>query len=276
MTKRSVCKRALSVVGVAGLVVASAFVAPHATASPAGNYVAFGDSYPADAGQMSPVEVGAGGCAQSVRNISRLVANQVDLELRDYTCNGTVVFVPTAKFLNNQVDAAVNSGALDSDTKLVTLLAGANDAFQASWTPTTFQDEAFHGTMVMAVEKIQQAAPNAKIMIVGYPEFTARDGSHYGCPVNVFGLAPRVSMPTVNAAENAVQHRQMRAAAETGVLFLNMKDRSNVEAGMCAPDGERNVSAVIDSDVSQYNMGNHLTFKGSGVFADAIVEAYRG
>ena len=55
-----------------------------------------------------------------------------------------------------------------------------------------------------------------------------------------------------------------------------MKDVSNVDAAMCGPDGERHMSAFLDSDTANYNMPNHLTHEGSRVVATQVANAYRG
>lgn len=273
--KTSLTRRASMAIAAAALGAATFISGGIAQAEP-GNYVAFGDSFPANPGQSSPSEPGENGCPQAVNNISRLVGSKTGLQVRDFTCTGTVVHVPSPKNLMNYVNDAVAKGALNGDTKLVTIFAGANDAMQTVWAPAQLQDDWFQTSMTEAINKIKMAAPNARVISVGYPEFTSRDDAHFACPVNVNGFAPHVPAAPIYPLEMAVQQRQVRAAETTGTEFLNMKDISNVNVAMCGPDGEREVSAFLDSDTAQYNMTNHLTHRGSEVFAEAIRHQFQG
>lgn len=244
-----------------------------------GNYVAFGDSFPANPGFTDEQnDTGRPGyvCPVSETNVGHQVAQRTGLELRDYTCNGTVVYMPTPKALNIYVDQAIERGSLDHNTKLVTFFVGANDTMQAFWAPTDIQDNMFRDSMVAAIDKVKQHTKDAKIMIIGYPEITSRDDVHFACPVNAFGFAPQVPAAPVHVVEMSLQQRQIDAANRTGVQFINMKDVSNVNVAMCGRDGERQVSAFLDSDIGTYNMTNHLTHHGSRVFGDVIANAYRG
>ena len=80
----------------------------------------------------------------------------------------------------------------------------------------------------------------------------------------------------VRVLEENLQARQFGVAQATGSTFINMKDVSNVDAAMCGPDGERHMSAFLDSDTANYNMPNHLTHEGSRVVATQVANAYRG
>lgn len=247
-----------------------------ADADPAGNYVAFGDSFAANPGPQDPAPVmGRGGCPQSPSNIGSHVAAQTALELHDYSCNGAVVYMNEQKGVNAQVDNAIGQGSVGPETKLVTFFVGANDTMQNFIAPKEIQDDLFQQKMTEAINKVKDKAPQAKIMVIGYPEFTSRDEAHYACFINFNGFAPHLNLPPVHDLEMNLQARQERAAHDTGTQFLNLKDVSNVNVAMCAPDGQRQVSAILDSDTASYNMTNHPTFYGSEVIGTTIANAYK-
>ena len=251
-----------------------------ATANPNGEYVAFGDSFVANPGATDEANgTGRPGavCPVSTTNVGHNVAHQLDMQLHDYTCNGTVAYVPTTpKTLAGYVETAIQNGHVNVNTQLITVAIGANDAMQAFWAPNEVQNDMFHQSVTGSINRLKEHAPNARVMVIGLPEIASRDGENYMCPANVFGNAPRVPAAPVRVVEDALQARQFAAAEATGSTFINMKDVSNVDAAMCGPDGERHVSAFLDSDVANYNMPNHLTHEGSRVVATQVANAYRG
>lgn len=147
---------------------------------------------------------------------------------------------------------------------------------QAFWAPNEVQNDMFHQSVTASINRLKEHAPNARVMVIGLPEIASRDGENYMCPANVFGNAPRVPAAPVRVLEENLQARQFGVAQATGSTFINMKDVSNVDAAMCGPDGERHVSAFLDSDTANYNMPNHLTHEGSRVVATQVANAYRG
>lgn len=268
--------RRIFAVGSAACTVGAAFAAaPVAEALPAGNYVAFGDSFAANPGQKDPTVVGNGGCPQSVSNIGNQVARQTGLELRDFSCNGSYVYLREDKGVNAQVDNALAQGAINDETQLVTFFMGANDTIQNFLAPKEQQDKLFNQKMTEAIRKVQARAPMARIMVIGYPEITSSDDSHYGCFVNLNGFAPQLDFPRIHKFEMDLQERQIRAANETNVGFVNMKDIVNIDSAMCAADGQRNIAALLDSDGASYNMPIHPTFKGSEVYGTTIADVYK-
>lgn len=276
-TTRRILATAAAVITAGG-----ALLAGHAaTANPGGGYVAFGDSFVANPGATDQANgtgsIGANGCPVSTTNVGHNVAQRLNLELRDYSCNGTVAYVPTTpKQLSGYVEQAIQNGDVNHGTKLITVAVGANDAMQAFWAPNEAQNDMYHKAVTGAINRLKEHAPNAQVIVIGMPEISSRDGEHYMCPANVFGNAPRVPAAPVRTFEDNLQARQIAVAEATGSTFLNMKDVSNVDAAMCAPDGQRHVSAFLDSDTANYNMPNHLTHEGSRVVAGEVANAYRG
>ncbi|WP_295629108.1 GDSL-type esterase/lipase family protein [uncultured Corynebacterium sp.] len=263
------------------LTAGSALIAGNAaSANPNGEYVAFGDSFVANPGATDEAN-GTGRlgavCPVSTTNVGHNVAAQLEMQLHDYTCNGTVAYVPTTpKTLGGYVETAIQNGHVNGNTKLITIAIGANDAMQTFWAPDQIQNDMYHEAVTGSINRLKEKAPDARVMVIGLPEIASRDGEHYMCPANVFGNAPRVPMAPVRVVEDALQARQFNAAQATGSTFINMKDVSNVDAAMCGPDGERHVSAFLDTDIANYNMPNHLTHEGSRVVATQVANAYRG
>lgn len=210
-------------------------------------------------------------------NIGHRVAEKTNLDLHEYVCNGSVVYMPeddARKRLLDQVDSAVANRHLDENTELVTVLIGANDAVRMSWTPTEQQNSEYAKKVGVAVDGIRAHAPNAEILLVGYPEITSPDGTNYFCPINAFGIAPQVPAAVVNQGEYALDARQQRAAAANGATFVDLKGVGGIESGMRGPDGERLMSAYLDTDIDRYNQPSHPTFDGSEVYAAEIARVY--
>ncbi|MEJ6019956.1 GDSL-type esterase/lipase family protein [Corynebacterium sp. H113] len=278
--KKTMSRRVAAITAAAATAATTVLTGGIANALPTGNYVAFGDSFPANPGPEDNTTWGSWtGCPQGNTNVSRQVGSKAGLEIRDFTCNGTTAYVPTdpVKSLNAQVDDALARNAINHETQLVTFFVGANDSMQAFWAPGAVQDEGFNAAMTGAIRKIQQRNSHARILVVGYPEFTSRSAAdgHYACPINAYGFAPQIPAAPLHQIEMATQARQQRAANETGAGFVNMKDIANINMAMCGRDGERLVSAILDSDTAQYNMTNHLTHRGSAVFSDVIANVYK-
>lgn len=276
--KKSVFRRTAAAVAATTMAVgATIFGISSATAAP-GDYVAFGDSFPANPGPTDAVNdlerIGRGGCPQSGQNVGNHIAGQLGLNLKDYSCNGMVSYMPNTpeRTFLTQVDHAINQGDLQN-AEFVTFFLGANDAMQSFWAPNEIQDRLFIDNAKIAVDKVRSVAPNARILFVGYPEFISADPSHVACPINVSGFAPRIGAAPVKVYEDNLESRQYRASLETGTEFLHMKELANVNVGMCGDEG-RLVSAFIDDNAGEYNMPNHLTHTGSKFFADHVVATY--
>ncbi|WP_148612246.1 SGNH/GDSL hydrolase family protein [Nocardioides rubriscoriae] len=153
-------------------------------------YVALGDSYAAAPGV--PATSGADGCFRSSGNYAQLVAARTGLSVTDVTCSGAT----TQDVLTRQVPS------LSAETELVTVGIGGNDsdlftsllqsclglassdpggtpcsdAIGAQVDQTLPRTEADLGTLFDA---IAEAAPDAQVLVVGYPRLLPTSGS---CP----------------------------------------------------------------------------------------------
>lgn len=236
------------------------------------NYVSLGDSYAANAGRGDTVAT-MGGCPNSARNYSALVGHKTGLEVRNFSCNGTLAYSPNPdphKTVRGQINNAVAQGALDGNTRLVTITAGANDVPLNFLASMPVQDGDYNRVTAENVNIIKRHAPNATIQIVGYPTFVDTS-NNTTCPVNVAGAAPRIPASAIGDIEGALQNRQRQAAANSGARFVDMKQVTTAELGMCGKDGERHVSALIDGRPQDYTMPIHPTYAGSEAIANQIV-----
>lgn len=280
--KNNVVRHAATSIAAASTLAASLLAGGIANAQdfaglPSGNYVAFGDSFAANPNESAPTAWSRSGCSSATDNVGAHVAAQTGLELHDYACSGTNAFTPNEprKTLMGQVDDAIAQGSLGPETQLVTITIGANDIWRNPFMSPANQDELFHVNVVEAVNKIKAANPTARIMMIGYPAFTSADPAHYACPINANGFAPHIPAAGMHDIEMALQDRQIAAANETQIGFVNMKDIANIDVAMCGPDGERQVSAILDTDTDTYFMTNHPTLVGSEVTGTTIANVYK-
>lgn len=190
-------------------------VAPAVAAPPApiARYVALGDSYAAgqgSAGQVVPC--GVSGTTGYPRVLDQ--AGRINL-LRDVACSGATV----ADLLSTQV-AAVNRG-----TTLVTITVGANDLGASSvFNACVFQhDEALcaHAlsdasaqvpvvlaSMTQLIGTVRDRAPNATIVVTGYP-----------VPFAAWMAAQYSDMAVANSVVVSLNSALAGVAASTGAVF---------------------------------------------------------
>lgn len=210
-------KSALAVL--AGLVLLAGCGTPASGAGPAGSssptvlsgrYVALGDSYTA-APDIAGGAVGGpagqpAGCGRARRNYPRLVARRLHLTLADESCNGAT----TADLAGHQQvgtdSAPAQLDALTPDTALVTLGIGGNDdavfvhlvstcfalaqsdptgapcAKAAGMDMATVQRtiaQVLSGRLASVIAEIAARSPQARILLVGYPQIVPATGH---CP----------------------------------------------------------------------------------------------
>ncbi|WP_084735484.1 SGNH/GDSL hydrolase family protein [Actinophytocola xinjiangensis] len=201
---------ALSLVGIA---------AP-ASAEAAGKYVALGDSYASGTGAGSYGD--SGGCKRSANAYAQLWANANSPSAFSFVaCSGAV----TSDVLNNQVSA------LTSDTALVTISIGGNDAgfadvmtdcnlgSDASCVSRNNEAQAFArntlpGRLDNVYAQIDSRAPNAQVVVLGYPHIYELGGS---CSV---GLSETKRAAINSSADVLAQVISARAGAY-GFTFLD-------------------------------------------------------
>lgn len=164
-------------------------------------YVALGDSYTSAPGVGTAT--GPAGCLRTDGNYPHLLATALDLELTDVSCGGAKTQDMTKPQVAGAETVAAQVDAVTEDTDLVTLSIGANNgsvygnlvvscARLAVTNPTgapcsdlaqknpDVLPQVFDGVaagIVETVAAILDRAPNARIVIVGYPQIIPAQGT---------------------------------------------------------------------------------------------------
>jgi lysophospholipase L1-like esterase len=249
---------------------------------PAGSeYVALGDSYAAGYGLGDPTGRPTPACGQSSRDYPHRIAKQYGLDLIDVTCAGATSADVVSSHQYRGAPPQIR--ALSDSTRLVTLTIGGNDsglfstaASCLALTPTgpvfAGRDEAscrstlvqngvdsltakIDGTVqagvLHAIEAVRQAAPNATVIVVGYPAIfpNAANTPKRGCfrsaldVASLTGAFPRDAFPFTNTDTrylNGVQARldqvTASAAEAAGVAYVS-NFRSTQARSACATRG---------------------------------------
>ncbi|MBJ7358548.1 SGNH/GDSL hydrolase family protein [Nocardioides sp.] len=208
-------------------------------------YVALGDSYTAAPGVGETVDEG---CARSSSNYPALVADELGLALTDVSCGGATT---TSLVGAQETSAGVvppQFAALTEDTDVVTLGIGGNDqglfaellmtcvflrsqdpegapcrdAFNTEGTDRALETiEVVRGRVTSALVGIRDRAPEAEVVLVGYPQLVPARGQCDLLPLTpadydyVRGLIEALGAATESAAAQAgVRYVDMLAASE--------------------------------------------------------------
>ncbi|HEY4022724.1 MAG TPA: SGNH/GDSL hydrolase family protein [Pseudonocardiaceae bacterium] len=163
-----------------------AAILPASAATPV-NYAALGDSYSSGVGTGNYIS-SSGSCDRSTQSYAALWAAAHSVSNFDFAaCSGA----KTTDVLANQL------GGLSASTNLITMNIGGNDAGFSSVMTTCIEDTIFGdsgcinavnnaetfvrnslpGLLDAVYAKIKSDAPNARVIIVGYPEFYQVPGS---------------------------------------------------------------------------------------------------
>lgn len=207
-------------------------------------YVALGDSYTSGAG-MADLVLGAGQCAQSRLSYPYLVAAGLDADLVDVSCGGATTqngTTPQTRPDGSRWPAQLD--ALSAATELVTVGVGINDfdffhevgagcAVLARTDPTgsPCQDDPRTaewpglpdriGARVAAyLRAVQAGAPEAEVVLVGYPQPVPARGTCPGLPL------ARGDYPFVRELLSAADRALREAARATDVRFVDVQAAS--------------------------------------------------
>lgn len=163
-----------------------AAIVPASAATPV-NYAAIGDSYTSGVGTNNYYS-NSGSCDRSPQSYAALWAASHSVASFDFAaCSGA----KTTDVLSSQL------GGLSASTNLITMNIGGNDAGFSSVMTTCIEDSIFGnsgclsavstaetfvrnslpGLLDTLYAKIKADAPNARVIIVGYPEFYQVPGS---------------------------------------------------------------------------------------------------
>ncbi len=242
-TLRSLATAALAA---ATAVLATALVlalpSPARAAAPTGRYVALGDSF--TSGPLIPSQVDLN-CVRSNRNYPSLVAAAIGSSaFTDVSCGGATtadILNPGTGQLGAQVPPQIN--AVTATTALVTVGISGNDIGFSSIISTCAQDSLSNpfgspcknrytagGTdqlqariaatapkVANVLQRVRAAAPNARVVVVGYPAILPDTGS--GCwPVVPIAFA---DVPYLRGIEKSLNSMLSSTAAGNGASYVD-------------------------------------------------------
>ncbi|WP_027942551.1 SGNH/GDSL hydrolase family protein [Amycolatopsis taiwanensis] len=190
-------------------------------AQAATNYVALGDSYSSGVGAGSYLD--SSSCKRSANAYPYQYAQSSGASLSFQACSGA----KTSDVLNNQV------GALNSSTSLVSITIGGNDAgFSNVMTNCVLGGDSACKTAVTSAENyaqttlpglldnvyrtIKSKAPNAHVVVLGYPHFYKIGGS---CVVGLSDTARGY----INGGADVLNTVISKEAANAGFTFADVR-----------------------------------------------------
>jgi lysophospholipase L1-like esterase len=280
-------------VGVAVALVAAAVSVPGAAVGTSGGpgaqkYVALGDSFTASPLTGLPVGVPLG-CNRTQNNYPRLVAEALEVaQFVDRSCGGATT---RNLFSKQTVLGGDNLPQLDSitpDTTLVSLGIGGNDvglnglvqhcaALEAAhtscidqWAPGDADALVQRLGRVLqrvddALAEIRLRAPNARVLVVGYPVVAPAAG---------IGCVPQLPIDAANVAYlRDVQQRLntmlARGAEAHGVTYVDTYSGS-IGHDPCQEDGVKWIEGVVPDEPGA---ALHPNAMGQQAMADAVLAA---
>ena len=255
-----------------------------AYATPADNMVVFGDSFAANPkikGDTSHM-VWTEDCIQAPDNWPRLLSHKTGIPLADYSCNGR-----TSRTMLDRIDQAIDSGALNSSTRIVAISVGANNY----WKPgiedgvniLDYNDitRNYIADIEEAARRIRSVAPNARIIMPGMLSISEPGALNGVCIVALHNQSQLSSgfpdfqlglpMPFVQNMEKNLKYNQWESANRIGAEFIDIKEMSK-HNHTCAKGPHRFVSSYFDDVTANYNMVFHPSRAGSEFVADRVAE----
>lgn len=282
--------------GLAALAMALGFTAIPANAAPAPkiDYVALGDSYTAGTGAGAAERPASMDCWPSSGGYVDLVAKtgRIDLEA-NAACHGAVLFglpAPSPFYdfnlytpsIDEQIKLLTSSGALSADTELVSITAGANDlGFAYVLGQCAFYGEGACRTAVAAVTSegglylltqnliktysaIREAAPNATIVVLGYPLLFDTTDPYTTLPISI------TSQELINRATLTINTVIEAAADSAGVKYVDVADEF---AGHEVNSADPWLQLDPFNFTADYNF--HPNHEGHRAYASALLAAVK-
>ena len=196
------------------------------------DYVALGDSFSAGP-FIGTMRTDPQGCARSLSNYPAFLADWLDVDsYADVTCSAATtadLYEPMTMFDGNTTGPQLD--AVTADTDLVTLGMGGNDfgiydtlihcqegpAATCPVQQLRADARKVADRIGQAVRRIQRAAPEASIHVVGYPDILPTEGScaAVGVPADVLGPVAEVAGILNDSLE--------RGAAAAGASYVDME-----------------------------------------------------
>lgn len=227
----------------------------HVTRDPDGpaQYVALGDSYTSAPGVPDTVDVG---CYRSNRNYPTLVADELDLNLTDVSCGGATTTSLSDVQQTPTGGVPPQFEALTEHTRLVTVGIGANDDGLFGSLLTTCMElgrqpgdgspcrdamnkdgsdqllesiDDIQSRLSSALLDLQDRAPNAEVVLVGYPQPVPDRVRCSALPLAAgdYAYVREIFVALAKATEGA--------ADRTGIEYIDLLSASDGH-DMCAGD----------------------------------------
>lgn len=289
ISRRAWRASAAVLVAVAGVAAAAVSSGSSAVAAPPSVYVAMGDSYAA--GPLILPMTDPFVCVRSALNYAHLLAQQLHVTtLRDVTCSSAT----TQDFSNPQPGNVTGTAppqynALGPDTTLVTVGIGGNDVglvglaescinvfpapigkscaakYTAGGVDVYSQRiQAFAPTYGAVIDHIHQLAPNAKVLMVGYPTAIRNGGCFPYQPL----LGPDATYIQAKIDElNAAMAQQSAAHDAT---YVNIRT-SSIGHDACALPGIRWLEGLVPTTDAFPLHPNQLEMKNTTKVINGIL-----
>jgi lysophospholipase L1-like esterase len=250
-------------------------------------YVALGDSFAS--APLVPVTDVANGCFRSSNNYPSLVARKLHAKLDDHSCGGA----QTSHLSSSQYpDVPAQLPAVQPGVNLVTIGIGGNDEglfrlltsrcpqLRASDPEGAPCQAAMSSTgsdvllqilgrtqarITAAVREVHQRAPDAKVLVVGYPQIVAADHACAKLPLarGDYAYAARINL--------ALTETLRKAAQATGNTYVDVYSASKGH-DVCSADPWVNGSVTDEKRAAAF----HPFAVEQEAVASLVVAAFRG
>ncbi|WP_246450818.1 SGNH/GDSL hydrolase family protein [Allostreptomyces psammosilenae] len=251
-------------------------------------YVALGDSYASGAGVPKQVHLT---CLRSNRNYPSLVAAEISPgAVRDVTCGGAT----TAAMTKSHLFQYPQFNALTADTDLVTLGIGGNDidfieivircttlavinptgspcknSYTSGGTDQLAETIAETAPLIAAtLDGIRQRAPQARVLLVGYPSIVPDDGSR----CRPYGLLADGDIPYLRDTTKLLNGMLRAQALAHGAEYVDTYTPS-IGHDACQPAADRWVEPLIPAAPAA---PFHPNAAGEAGMAEAVLAALAG
>lgn len=148
-----------------------------------------------------------------------------------YQCSGASLASGEPR-IDDTLRTAAEQGDLTPSTRNVVIVAGANDTYRYGFNAQAVE-HAVRSGLQNAIDVIHEHAPNAKIVVVGYPRVTsdgatcANSGLHSSDPLPI-------PTPLIAATEKRLQNNLREVAEHNGATFVDAWPASEGH-DMCSP-----------------------------------------
>lgn len=238
-----------------------AIATPVASAQTGGaSYVAFGDSIAANPTWAEQFDKSNGQpCRYGKDSYPEKLAGDFP-SFYNASCSGTKITVldgeqkPLSETFDYSINQAQDHGALGSNTRVVTITIGANDPWPQAMgygykaSSMSIDPKDYANRIRSRIDRIKSLAPNARILLVGYPEFV--DDDNRLCLVNHDGgssaLQLPVDDPTLKKYFRSLNQAITGAANQLGAEYVDIATAFRGH-NTCAAGADRWVTTLVDN-----------------------------